>query len=294
MVEEPVVEEPLVEEPVVEEPTPVTAGPGRVEVGVVQLPAVRPTPAYPAEAAAMPSAAPRPPRGRGLRRVAPVGVVLALALTSAVATIVVLHVRSGGSTAGSLAEQATYSAPVAVPPGGAYVRTTVLAGGRLRVQHWIRPQTATRTVRVEIPRMQALASSQLMVTGVVLAVDGRRIETLHRIEGRGRVLRVPPARRIYLGYVLSGAVQTSDHPPGRALARVVALDVSAGSVASSVTTVVGARVLALACTPLASDALPRPCGASQARGWSVDLADGQVDDRVMAQLDLSSPPPVRP
>jgi hypothetical protein len=50
--------------------------------------------------------------------------------------------------------------------------------------------------------------------------------------------------------------------------------------------VIGGRVLSMACTAPAPAAVPRPCGERRALGWRVDLGTDDHEDVVMAQLDL--------
>ena len=61
---------------------------------------------------------------------------------------------------------------------------------------------------------------------------------------------LPPTKRIYVRYRLTGVVQSSGGPDTRALARITALDVSTSTrLVHTTLNVVGAQVLALACTP---------------------------------------------
>ncbi len=118
--------------------------------------------------------------------------------------------------------------------------------------------------------------------------DGHRVYAPPSITGADATLYVPGAHRVVLRYVLDGAVERTEPPAGRALARVVAVDVRDGhSTTRSRTTVTGARVLSLACTAPGRDALPLPCGTADGSVWSVALTKPHLRERVMAQLDLS-------
>ena len=260
MVEEQVVEEPVLEEPV-------------ASVPVVAAAVVAPEQAG--------------ERKRSWSVVAVGGTVVVLLLMTALATLVVREIKRGGGDTGSLAGQVSYAAPVAVPAGDAYVRSTVLPGGRLRVEHWIRTRHLRNELRIQLPDVTGLPPGALTAGHLVLAADGLRVYAPASVPRRGLMLAVPPAHRLFVSYVLSGAVQASDHPAGRALARVVAIDVDTGEPTTrSVTTVVGAHVLALACSAPTRGALPQPCGAVRDGAWQVELATPHAHDRVMAQLDL--------
>ena len=287
VVEEPVVEEPTVVEPVVEEPTIVE--PTVVEGVVVEPVAVQRRPGQTLVAVAPPvlPAVPQETPRRSWSLAAVGGTVVVLLLMTALTTLVVREVRRGGNDAGSLAGSVSYAAPVSVPDGSEYVRTTFLPDGRLRVSHWIATRHAQNELRIHLPDVTGLPSGGLSVAHLVLAADGLRVYAPESVPRRGLMLAVPPAHRIFVSYVLSGAVEASDHPAGRALARVLALDVSTGEpTTSSVTSVVGARVLALACSAPTRTALPQPCGEVHDGSWTVDLRAPHAQDRVLAQVDL--------
>jgi hypothetical protein len=112
--------------------------------------------------------------------------------------------------------------------------------------------------------------------------------TLPRGGGTQTVI-VPAGRRIYVSYVLTGAVQMSASSTGHDLAKVTALGVSTppAPVASTTYSVMGAPILALACSPNLPDAVARPCGRAMADGWRVDLRGVHRGDRVTARMDLS-------
>jgi hypothetical protein len=98
------------------------------------------------------------------------------------------------------------------------------------------------------------------------------------------------ASEFYVRYRLSGAVERSTSVPGRALARVTALQLGMRRPLDEVSRwVTGAEVLSLACAPVApaDQPLPVPCGMPTSGGWQVDLAGARVDDAVIAQVELS-------
>jgi hypothetical protein len=173
--------------------------------------------------------------------------------------------------------------------GSAFVRTKVLRGGRLRVTHWIHTSRLEDAVRLEVPRSPYAIQGSLSVSHVVMAADGERVAAPRSWHGRAETVPLPAARRIYVRYVLSGAVERSEDRPGRALARLSSLDVTTQEpIRRTVHTVDGAVVLALACSAERLHALPRPCGRTVHGGsWAVDLRRSHADDSVMAQLDLS-------
>jgi hypothetical protein len=276
VVEEPVVEEPVVEEPVVEEPVveePVVEEPV-VEEPVVEEPVVEEPRSLP-NRGPVTATSPAPPRRRSPSLVT-VGVTfVVLVLMTAVAALGVRLVRQGTSDSGSLSSAKGPAAPVQLRAGSAYVRSTVLADGRIRVTHWIHPRKFVSEIRLHLPSVRGLASGALSVSDLVAVADGHRVYAPPSIAGDDATLYVPGAHRIVLRYVLGGAVERTEPPAGRALARVVAVDVRDGhSTTRRTTAVTGPRVLSLACTAPRRDALPLPCGTADGTGWSVDGAAG--------------------
>jgi hypothetical protein len=127
------------------------------------------------------------------------------------------------------------------------------------------------------------------VSDLVVASDGRSIREATLVPGQVlTTFTVPPGRRIFVSYVLTGAVPPQGSQPGKGLAQVTALDVSAPPVTVTRTAhhVLGARLLGLECSPPLPDAVPRPCGRASGDGWRVDLLGGHSSDRVLARLDL--------
>lgn len=205
--------------------------------------------------------------------------------------VLALHLRASPHDEGSVVSyRSGYAAPVPVPVGTAYVRSTVVAPEALRVTHWVHTGSDVGRVRIRVPHMPGLAPGTVALSDLVIASDGQPVPA-SRLPGTGpgRTYVVPAGRHIYVRYVLLGALERSSSPAGRALARFTALDVDTpeDSVARTRHTVVGARVLALACSADRPDALPHPCGSETNGTWRVVLGSGHTHDRVTAQMDLS-------
>jgi hypothetical protein len=182
--------------------------------------------------------------------------------------------------------------PRPVPAGSSYVRTVVLPSGDLAVTHWIHTRKPMTSVRVRRPSVADLPRVTAHDVRVVPGNDAQATAPAVSDGQRKRLYIIGGARRVYVSYVLKGAVEREPSPPGRALARITTFDVRSDQPeTSSIHTVQGARVLALACSQATPDALPEPCGstgdATDAGDWQVRLDDAATDDRVMAQLDLS-------
>jgi hypothetical protein len=183
-----------------------------------------------------------------------------------------------------------YSAPVPVAADSAFVRTRVVAPERLRVAHWIHTDRLVHRVRISAPRATAADGGAIVVSDLVLASDGRIVQGERPPSpGSTHTYDVLPGHRIYVTYVLSGALLYGGTPAGRALAPVTSLGVATvGDPVAQVThSVVGAQVLSLACTPNHPGAIPRPCGTVHDGSWRVDLGKAHAGDRVMAQMNLS-------
>jgi hypothetical protein len=195
--------------------------------------------------------------------------------------------RQGGEQA-RLTRTDTFAAPVRLAPDTSVVQSRVLASGDLLVTHWIRSRKAVHTVTIRTPRVPGLAPGVVHPGQVVLAANGLLSPSVGQPRGADLVTyRIPAAHRVYVRYQISGAVQRAG-PDGRALARITSLDVETGAPLDETTrTVVGARVLSLACSSPAPGAVAVPCGSDDRGSWSVRLGRRSGADRVMAQLDLS-------
>jgi hypothetical protein len=228
--------------------------------------------------------------GAARRRTTLVVVAAAAALVTT-AVLGWVWVKGGGDDVDRVAPASDhpFAVPVELQPGTAYVRTRVLPSGDLVVTHWIRTRALVHSVTVRAPRTLGLDPGAVSVTHVVLAAnDASYPERPTSLIGtRTLRFRFPEARTIFLRYRLYGVVEAGG-PGGRALARITSLDVVPGSRRVPVTqVVVGARVLALACTSGPPDTPAVPCGTTPGGTWTVRLKAAQQPSRVMAQVDLS-------
>ena len=182
-----------------------------------------------------------------------------------------------------------YAAPVRLAPDSSFVRSRILPSGDVVVKHWIRTARPVQDVHLTAPRVvSGLGPRALSVSGLVVAGDGTRTPVSYPVAPHGvTAYPLPPSKRLYVRYRLSGVVQSSSGPGQRALARLTALDVSSSRPRVHTTLiVVGARVLSLACTPPGQD-VASPCGRERHGTWSTSLGPGQQGSQVMAQLELS-------
>jgi hypothetical protein len=189
-----------------------------------------------------------------------------------------------------LSHNDSFAPPGHLMPDTSFVRTRVLPSGDLEVTQWIRSRNWVYAVTLSTPRVAGLATGTLSTTGVALGSDGKQTATLgaQGFEPGTRIFELPPTHSLYIRYRLSGVLEKSPGASGRALARITSLDVRTRThLVSTTRTVVGARVLNLACTPDKPNALTTPCGIEHGGVWSVRLPRGQEGSQVMAQLDLS-------
>ncbi len=66
----------------------------------------------------------------------------------------------------------------------------------------------------------------------------------------------------------------------------MSLDLSVEHVRARIQAVEGVEVLNLACTAAAERAIPEPCGERAGERWEVRLTGPDLNDRVMAQVEL--------
>ncbi len=177
------------------------------------------------------------------------------------------------------------AAPVPVRAGSSYVATEVLRDGTVRVSHWVRPRAQAYELTLSSP--DVLGGGPLRATNVRVDVDGTSIPGPTSIAARPHTYVLPGGRQILVTYRLSGAVELSPSVEGRALVRVVSLDLSVGDVQTRIQAVEGVEILSMACTANRVSALPEPCGETVGGDrWEVRLTGSDLDDRVMAQVDL--------
>ena len=213
----------------------------------------------------------------------------ALAVVSLVAAgLVVLGGRHASEGPSPLGDSA-FEPPVPLRANTSYVRSRVLPSGDLVVTHWIRTGAPVDSVVLRIPTTRGLARASVTASQLVLAADGAKDLAVPITDaGTGaQTLIFPYARSVYLQYRLSGVVESTG-PGRRALARLTSLAVVVGGRSVRTTqVVVGANVLALACTSGRADSTPVPCGSQDPASWSVRLTPRAQPTRVMAQVDLS-------
>jgi hypothetical protein len=223
---------------------------------------------------------------RSVKRLVLAG-VLALEVAVLLA-LLVPHVLRDGGTDHTAADR--YAAPAPVPAGTSFVRTQVISSQSLRVTHWIHTDRPVYRVRIDTPQVPGVAADALVASGLILASDGRAVPDAKRpTAGAAHTYAVPPGRRIYVTYVLTGAIQHSAPPAGRALAVLTTLGVTTiqDPVVQTTHSIVGASILTLACSPNRSGAVPRPCGTARNGSWQVELHAPHTGDRVLAQMDLA-------
>jgi hypothetical protein len=172
-------------------------------------------------------------------------------------------------------------APVPLPGDGAYIQLSVLPGDVLAVQQWLHNSSGFFRLSVAAP------GGQVRVESFQVFVDGVLVEQRATVGGRESDVDLSGATAVYLQYRLSGALERTRPPAGRALARVTSLDLSYDAQPGPTTIAFqGAEVLTLACQATGSSAPPVPCGVVDGDAWRVRPPPGLVDYQVMAQLDI--------
>jgi hypothetical protein len=241
-----------------------------------------------------PSEPPAPPVGAGRRTLDPLELDKALAVVLTLAVVAVLAALffemknqdekpevAPGAPPSSLA-----APPAALPPVGSYVESRILPSGDIQVTEWIRTRTDVSEIELVAPNGDGPAGSptarDVVVTGDDLRADGQT-----QVSDSARYVFADPARLIQVRYMLTGAVEQSPSAPGRALARYTSLDVRYTPKAGPTKVhLLGAEVLATACTSAEAPLVPRPCGWPQGGAWQVRLRGDDRDDHVMAQVNL--------
>lgn len=217
------------------------------------------------------------------------GLILVLVVTGA--GVVVHRLRGSGLSGTTTPGGRRYVAPVPVSAGTAFVSTQVVAPQTLRVTHWIHTDQPVFRVRISAPQVPGVVTGAIRVSDLVVASGAQTVSGVTApAQGSAHVYVVPAGRWIYVSYVLSGVLQRSGTPKGRALAPLTALGVSTDQdpVVTTLHRVVGAQVLALACSSTSHPAaLVRPCGTVRDGTWQVELRGAHTGDRVLAQMNLS-------
>ena len=215
------------------------------------------------------------------------GVVGLVVLIGVAATLVVLGLRPDPAPAPS----ASLAAPAAVEPpprplerDATYVRTEVLPSGELEVTHWIESSSVLLRLDLSVPAgPEGVAARDVRVVADGHVATGPESITT----GRGTYSFLA-ADSVLVTYRLGGALVRSTSAPGRALVSVSALEVTSGAATERATHAVSApEVLSLACAPPDRPGEPEPCGApGPDGGWSVELVDDGVGERVTAQVTV--------
>ena len=183
-----------------------------------------------------------------------------------------------------------FAPPTHLRPDTSFVRSRVLPSGDLDVTQWIHSRAWMYVVTLDVPRVAGLSPRSVSATGVTLASNGLRTAKLASMGSAlgTRTFHIPPTHSLYIRYRLSGVVERSLGTSGRALARITSLDVGTTTrLVTTTQTVVGARVLNLACTPERPSGLTTPCGTEHGGNWVVRLHGADTTNQVMAQLDIS-------
>jgi hypothetical protein len=224
----------------------------------------------------------------------------ALAAVAFVVVLIALAVRAlGGDEGDSSPRPATERSPRAVPAPpadapdeGMYVVSSVTAEGQVDVQTWVRSPTPLRELELTTTDPDLLPGSAESLNLVVRALDGTLLARRDSIGTNHQRIRLrAPATDLYFHYTIDGAMDDASQTiEGRALARVLAMDVDyagAGGLVRRLVTAPG-TVLNVACLRPSEDfdAAPRPCGMATGDGdWTVDLRGADRGDRLLAQLE---------
>ena len=115
---------------------------------------------------------------------------------------------------------------------------------------------------------------------------GRRSPGPASIDARPHTYVLAGGSEIFVTYRLAGVVERSPSVDGRALVRVASLDLAVEDVRTRTQAVDGVEILSLACTADSERAVPEPCGETVGDRWEVRLTGPDLNDRVMAQVDL--------
>jgi hypothetical protein len=177
--------------------------------------------------------------------------------------------------------------PVPLADGEAYVRTEVLPSDDLLVTHWI--QSAGFVFSVKLGAPLAAGTEDVTAEQVRVTANGQDAPGPTQIHsGMASRYAFVGATSLEIQYRLTDVVQRSSSAPGRALARMTALDVTYEPSPHQVTrTVIAPEVLSLACSSPVRSAPLKPCGVRISGGeWTVELFGPAADDRVIAQLTL--------
>lgn len=224
----------------------------------------------------------------GLTRDARAGLfVLGLVIVALVLVVVGVRYWTDDSPRAELARSAVVSpSPEPLSPGETYVLTEALPSGDLVVTQWISAEQPLDSVLLSPPGLEG--TKRVLADQVRVVADDEVVEGAELISGQPRRYSFPDASNLQITYRLVGAVERSGSAPGRALARLTALDVSYDPASVHVTrSVIAPGVLSLACASPEVPTVWTPCGVRATDGeWTVELEGPNVSYRVMAQLTL--------
>ncbi|VXB47867.1 hypothetical protein [Nocardioides sp. AX2bis] len=222
-------------------------------------------------------------------------VVAVVALVLVVVLVVLL--RGGGDDADgptsdgpTLVPATPPSAPVRLPDPGAYVDARVQPDGSVDVTHWLRPaQGVDEVTLAAYPTLKADGRPSVTDLQVQTSLGEVRLPEAPRIATDP--VTVPLVRSsllVVLTYTLDGVTDADGTVPGRALVDSVLADVDyPGEDGDTRVQVGGRKIESLACVPDPRAPLSQVvCGAEREGGWAVNLAPRQLDDKVIAQVDL--------
>jgi hypothetical protein len=237
----------------------------------------------------LPPVPPRPPVQQNSTRLIAVTTVVSwlAALVLMTVTVLWLVTREGPPPAeeprADRADGVTRvpEAPVPLRGDAAYTQISVLPGDVLAVKQWLTDSSGFSHLSVVAPGGEVRGES------FQAYADGLLVGQRATVDGRVSDVDLGGATAVYLRYTLLGALEHTRPPPGRALARVTSLDLSFDAGPGPTTIAFrGAKVLTLACQSTRTTEPPVPCGVAEGERWRVEPPPGQVDYRVMAQLDL--------
>jgi hypothetical protein len=225
----------------------------------------------------------------------------ALAAVALVVLLITLGVRTLGDDDDEAAStpESTRRSPRAVPPPpadapaeGMYVVSNVTEDGQVDVQTWVRSPSPLDELELTTTDPDLLPGSVESLDLVVRALDGTMLAHRDSVGTNHQRIRLrAPATDLYFSYTIDGAMDdASETVAGRALARVLAMDVDYAGAGGVVRRLVSApgTVLNVACLRPTEDfdAAPRPCGRATGDGdWVVDLRGPDRGDRLLAQLE---------
>jgi len=227
------------------------------------------------------------PGGEGLRAVV-AGVVVVVLVAAVLIAVWRVHPGADDAPRASLAGVRSFESapPRPLAAGEVYVRTEVLSSGDLMVTHWIESRQQLDSVRLSPP--EVAATKRVTAEEVRVVVDDAVVQGPGRISELTAPYHFQVASSVQISYRLTGALEFSGSVRGRALARPTALDVITYEQATQhvTQTVIGPRVLALACSP-PGPTPPVPCGTRVSDGqWTVELPGRRALDRVIAALTI--------